>query len=371
LGTYAIHKRSDRSDPPLVSVILLDWSCRQRFHALDWLTNQTVPREQYELIWVELFDRVVPKAIEDADVLITCRQKRSYHKHKGYNTGLLESRGQVITVCDSDAVFPPTFIESIVKNFRLGSSEPEQLVLMHHEWRTDAEYPDHLASLDAVSAFVWKELWPNVGACMSVRKIDAIRFGGFDEHSSYKGFICGPYDLAWRLVNAGLPEVWHNPDVALWHFAHPAPYFHPRQFSFNNLRRWFEVTYPHCEYHALTAVEGFSTGRVLPLQENPEVHKLRMSLRRIGTLFEERYATKTGPAGFSPLQRLGLRLALVREGLMRCAGILIWIIEKSLGTERFDALYKGLLRCAKFLVKVLEKILGPSKVKFLRKYANH
>jgi len=92
LGTYAIHKRNDRSNPPLVSIILLDWSCRERFHALDWLTSQTVPREQYELIWVELFDRVVPKAIHDADVVITCNQKRSYHKHKGYNAGLLESR---------------------------------------------------------------------------------------------------------------------------------------------------------------------------------------------------------------------------------------------------------------------------------------
>ncbi len=370
MGTYAIHKRNDRSDPPLVSIILLDWSCRERFHALDWLTNQTVPREQYELIWVELFDRVVPKVIHDTDVVITCNQKRSYHKHKGYNAGLLESRGQVITVCDSDAVFPPNFIESIIKNFRLGSSEPEQLVLMHHEWRTDAEYPEHLASIDELSAFVWKELWPNVGACMSVRKIDAIRFGGFDEHSSYRGFICGPYDLAWRLVNAGLPEIWHEPSVALWHFAHPAPYFHPRQFSFSNLRRWFEVTYPHCEYHALTAVEGFSTGRVLPLEENPEVYRLRMSGRRIGTPFEEKYATKTGPAGFSKLQRVGLRLALIREGLMRCSGFLIWIVEKSLGKERFEALHRILLRCAKFLLKILEKTLGRSRLQFLRKYAN-
>ena len=43
---------------------------------------------------------------------------------------------------------------------------------------------------------------------MTVRKADAIRFGGFDEHADYRGYLCGPYELGWRLVNAGLPEVY-------------------------------------------------------------------------------------------------------------------------------------------------------------------
>src|SRR5204862_195682 len=86
-------------DPP--SIILLDWSCRERFHALQWLADQTVARDQYELIWVELFDRVVPQALQGADVVLTCSQKGTYHKHEGYNAGLLVSRGKVVTVCDS------------------------------------------------------------------------------------------------------------------------------------------------------------------------------------------------------------------------------------------------------------------------------
>lgn len=362
-----VHKSNERPHVPLVSIILLDWSCRERFHALQWLADQTVARDQYELIWVELFDRAVPQALQGADVLLTCSQKGTYHKHEGYNAGLLVSRGKVVTVCDSDAVFPPDFVESIIKSFRFSSDEPQQLVLMHYEWRTDTEYPEHLSGIDGLRAFKWKDLWPNVGACMSVRKIDAIRFGGFDEHSSFRGFVCGPYDLGWRLINAGIPEVWHDPSIALWHFSHPAPYFPPRLFSFSNLRRWFEVTYPHCEYHALTAVEAFSTGRLLPLQENPEIHSLRMSSRTIGSAFEEKYATKTGPAGFSRFERFGLRLALVREGLMRCSGFVVWITEKCLGTERAAALYRNSLRCGKVLLRI---VLGPARFEALRKYAN-
>ena len=338
-----IHKTQKSSTPPLASIILLDWSCRERFHALDWLNRQTVPRERYELIWVELFGRIVPKALHEADVLITCDQKGTYHKHEGYNAGLLAARGEVVTVCDSDAVFPPDFIESIVNSFQLSTAEPKALVLMHYEWRTDSEYPDGLSHIEGLRRFKWHDLWPNVGACVSMRRIDAIRFGGFDEHSSYRGFICGPYDLAWRLVNAGLPEVWHDPAVALWHFAHPAPYFDPRLFSFANLRRWFEITHPHYEYHAVTAVESFSTGRVLPLKENPEVHRLRMSLRKIGTAYEEKYATKTGPEGFSKTQRVRLRLALLREGLMKGSGVLIWVSNKLLGRKRSEALQKAVV----------------------------
>jgi len=55
---------------------------------------------------------------------------------------------------------------------------------------------------------------------------------------------------------------------------------------------------------------------------------------------------------------------------MRCSGFLIWIVEKSLGKERFEALYRLFLRCAKFLLKILEKTLGRSRLQFLRKYAN-
>ena len=367
LGPVTIHKRNDRPQPPLVSLILLDWSCRERFHALDWLQKQTVPREQYEVMWVELFDRVVPQVIQGADVVITCGQKGSYHKHKGYNIGLLQSRGQVITVCDSDAVFPPNFIESIIKSFQVGKGNADPLVLMHYEWRTNSEYPDHLTRIDEVSSFQWQELWPNVGACVSVRRADAIRFGGFAEHSSYRGFVCGPYDLGWRLVNAGLPEVWHDSSVALWHFAHPAPYFRPLEFSFRNLRRFFEVSYPHCEYHALTAVEAFSTGRMLPLQENPEVYGLRMSLRRIGTPFEEKYATRTGAQGFSRFQRLLLRFALVREGLMRCSGLPIWLVHKTFGPRASERIYRALCWSRKLAVNVLQKSIGRARFEMLKK----
>jgi hypothetical protein len=304
-----VHKRNSRPTNPLVSVILLDWTCRESFHALDWLGKQDVPRDQYELLWVELYDRVVPAAMEKGDVLITCGQKGLYHKHVGYNVGLLQARGQVVTICDSDAVFPPQFVRSIMEQFNLGKpSDPTPKVLMHHEWRGRDLYPTELSDVSELSRFKWAKLAPNVGACMSVRRIDAIRFGGFDEHPSFRGYICGPYDLGWRLINAGIPEKWHDPSVALWHFAHPdPPASFDQRFSWKMYR---EATQPHFEFNAVTAVEAFSTGRLLPLRENVEIHKLRMSSRQIGSDIESRYAGLDVSYLLSRWGRFKLRLRL-------------------------------------------------------------
>jgi hypothetical protein len=337
-----VHKRKTANSRPLVSIILLDWTCRERFQALEWLPKQTVPRDQYELIWIELFNRVVPAAMENADIVITCNQKGTYHKHEGYNAGVLEAQGEVVTVCDSDAVFPPNFIESIIDTFQAGKGQTKSMVLMHHEWRSKSEYPDDLKTFDQLSNYKWQNSWPNVGACLSVQRADAIRFGGFDEHHSFRGYICGPYELGWRLVNAGLPEIWYDDNsVALWHFAHPRtsyPIAPRRQFSIDGLKRFFEVKYPHFDYHAMTAVEAFSAGRLLPLRENPEIHRLRMSQRQIGSAFERNYSNRSGPEGFTIGQRLQLRLSLMRETFQRLSGFPVMLLEKCLGTERFEIL---------------------------------
>ena len=156
---------------------------------------------------------------------------------------------------------------------------------------------------------------PNAGACVCMRTVDALRFGGFDEHRSLQGYLCGPYELGWRLVNAGLPEIWHDESMTSWHFQHPEPL--GLEGCVFSLKRWREVAYPHVDYHALTAVDAFSSGRLLPLKENPEVHARRMALRRIGTKFEEKYATMTGPQGFTRRQRFQMHLKLLHEAQTR------------------------------------------------------
>ncbi|TKB69981.1 MAG: glycosyltransferase [Nitrospira sp.] len=321
-----VHKSVSPSSPRL-SIILLDWGCRERFTTLDWLLQQDVPKDKYELIWVEVYDRVVDEVLKKADVVITCNQQGIYHKHVGYNVGLLHARGELICVCDSDAVFPPDFVRSVFRSFQIesgGSAVP--LVLMHYEWRTSLLYPEGLTDAETLKDSERWQWWPlivNEGACMTVRRADAIRFGGFDEHPSYRGYLCGPYDLGWRLINAGWQEVWHDEAVALWHFAHPDPIGTNGQRA--SLKQLLEKAYPHINGHALTAVEAFSTGRFQPLRENHDIWALRMRNRRIGSELETRYADLTEQSGYSPWAVWSLWLSLAKEIIGQYLGDRIWI----------------------------------------------
>ncbi|MBI5673497.1 MAG: hypothetical protein HZC50_09720 [Nitrospirae bacterium] len=235
-----------------------------------------------------------------------------------------------------------------------GSAVP--LVLMHYEWRTSLLYPEGLADTEILKDSERWQWWPlivNEGACMTVRRADAIRFGGFDEHPSYRGYLCGPYDLGWRLINAGWPEVWHNEAVALWHFAHPDPIGTNGQRA--SLKQLLEKAHPHVNGHALTAVEAFSTGRFQPLRENPDIWALRMRDRRIGSELETRYADLTGQSGYSPWAVWSLWLSLAKEITGRYLEDRIWSpfrkgIVSLLGTRvagRLRAMYQDrILRSA-------------------------
>lgn len=307
----AIHKRNGSSTFPKISIVLLDSSNTTKINALDWLSRQTVPKEDYELIWIQLGDCLIPEVMQKSDTVISCGQKEIYHKHIGYNIGCIYAQGQIITVCEPDSVFLPNFVESIIKTFQLNQSkEALPLVLMHHEWLTTQTYPEQLSDIhqltkvNQLSKYKWFSLWPNNSLCMSIRKIDAMRFGGFDEHPSFRANVCGPYDLGWRLVNTGLPEVWHN--QALFRFVNPDP---GKSFGLEFAwKLWQKLLDPQIKGQALIAIEALSTGRILPLVENRQVYKLRMMQRQLGMPHEKKYAKLTVQQKTSRTQLLKLRL---------------------------------------------------------------
>ena len=152
--------------------------------------------------------------------------------HARLNDALLRASGSIVTVCAPALAVPAGFIRSIVTAFDdPASPDGKPLVLQH------------------------------VGACLSVTRRDAIRFGGFDEHAEFgtHGAAC---ELGWRLLNAGLPG--QSPEPSDLQHASVVP--------------------------AAAAVKALESGRVLPLAESPRIHTLRLAQRRIGSAFERRLA---------------------------------------------------------------------------------
>lgn len=293
---------------PEVSVILVDWSCRESFHILHYLNNQTILREKYEIIWIEYYGRC-PTEIEaglkecgevgkppivDKWIVMDIADNVYYHKHLMYNVGILASNGKIVTLCDSDAIVSPTFVETIIKPF----NEDPNIVLHLDEVRNIGRrlYPFYHPSIEEIlglGCINWKDgkttglldredplHTRNYGACMSALREDLINIGGADEHIDYLGHISGPYEITFRLVNSGKREVWHQEEF-LYHT------WHPGTDGKNNYLG------PHDGRNmSTTALKARITGRVMPLVENPAVRMLRLNK---GTFLDEALISQAVP----------------------------------------------------------------------------
>ncbi len=270
-----------------ISVILIDWRARESFHSLHYLNRQTLPRDQYELIWLEFYrhkpaelvDLVAKdKNILDQWLIAGYPDDCLYHKHRLYNLGLLLAQGEYVVICDSDAIFTPNFLAKLVAEFE---HQPRSVIHLDEVRNVRRNlYPFSYPSIAEVlgrGVRNWRGhttagLLPqadmlhacNYGACMAAARRALIDIGGADEHSGYLGYICGPYEMTFRLVNHGLTELWLR-DEFLYHTWHP-------NASGGNV----EYHGPHDgAYVALDALESHALGRVLPLVENPWIAQAR------------------------------------------------------------------------------------------------
>ena len=277
-----------------LSIILLDWSVRESFHALDYLNDQSIARSDYELIWVEYFDRKVDllgKYYQTGYLdkyLILAHSPGDYHKHEAWNVGVSAAAGDIVVLCDSDVMFKRSFMQNILDFF----TTRDNSFLLIDEIRSEHKsfwpfsrpaWEEVLAASNLVN---WNEeyrvttgllpkykdlpLWEkmflrNYGACLCVKKSDYLRFGGLDEHDSYLGYICGPYDLVVRMVNAGLEEHWH-PSEFLLHTFHPL----------GNSR--VDRMGPHFWYNSTTSLKHLFDGNIRPYSENNLIRTQRKQL---------------------------------------------------------------------------------------------
>lgn len=279
------------SKKPKVSFVLLDWSCRESLHIFHYLNQQNIPRDNYEIIWIEYYNRRSPEIqtwlencsqqskppILDQWIVMDMPETLYYHKHLMYNIGIVLSKGEIVTICDSDAMVRPTFVETIIKSFE----EDSNIALHMDEVRNNDQkfHPFDYPSFDEVEdegAINFKNgtttglidtVDPlhtlNYGACLCARRDDLIAIGGSDEHLDYLGHVCGPYELTFRLRNLGRREFWH-PSELLYHV------WHPGQAGNGN------YVGPHDGMHmSSTALEVVDSGRIQPIVKNKAIRALQ------------------------------------------------------------------------------------------------
>lgn len=302
------HSKSRKSNSkPTVSLILLDWSCRESFHSLDYLNKQTVPRQTYEILWIEYYTRKPSEiednlkksgesAIIDHWIVLGMPADVYYHKHLMYNIGIVKSRGDIVVICDSDAIYGPSFVETIIKSFQ---DDPDIVLHLDQVRNINKKfYPFSYPSIKKIlgkGCINFKDgkttgLWDqsdtlhsrNYGACMTAKRVDMIEIGGADEHLDYVGHVCGPYEMTFRLKNLGRKEIWHDKEF-LYHA------WHPGQSGDGN------YVGPHDgRLISTTALGVLDSGRIQPLVENKAIEMLRTG----GVFTEEELEEKLVDASY-------------------------------------------------------------------------
>ena len=277
-----ILKRTIRKQAQL-SIVLLDWSVRESFHILHYLSRQTVNRELFEVIVIEYYSHVSPALqpfidVVDTWMLMEIPVNCFYHKHLMYNAGIVLADGELVMIVDSDAMVRDNFVAKVLHAFQ----QHPNIVLHVDQFRNNRRdlYPFLFPTFDEVlgegcinhfnrkTIGVCDEIDPlhtrNYGACMCARRDDLILIGGADEHVDYLGHICGPYEMTFRLVNHGRREMWLQ-DEFTYHTWHPGQAGDKDYIG------------PHDGRHvSARALEARFSGRILPFLENPAIKNIRL-----------------------------------------------------------------------------------------------
>src|SRR3990167_10055458 len=107
-----------------LSIVLPDASYREMFHTPIYLNRQNANRKDYEIIWMELYDKETPilreykeKGILEKYIILGQSILQYYKWPILLNEAILQSEGDILCVMDGDAICSPNFVSSIISSF--------------------------------------------------------------------------------------------------------------------------------------------------------------------------------------------------------------------------------------------------------------
>jgi GT2 family glycosyltransferase len=204
-----------------ISVIMVDGSFRERFQSVDFFCNQTLPSNEYEVIWVEYYDKVNRKLQEKQERyknlrIITLNRNGEYHSSYCFNRGIVESGGEVLVIPDADVIVEKDFLEAVWQEHE----RCEKLVIYLYRYNEPKDQHIEPVTLDHLKSVCKLTNPTNFGGCLTVRKKWLLHINGYEQHSIFSsGFHANGADIASRLKALGLHVMWH-PELKLYHPYH-------------------------------------------------------------------------------------------------------------------------------------------------------
>ncbi len=210
--------------PPRISVIMVDGSFREHFHAIRYFGNQTLAPEEYELLWVEFYQDVKPELRAEIEKfpnfrIITLGNNATtvYHSSFCFNRGIVEAQADLLAIPDADVVVERDFLD------RVGQEHLTNDKLVMYIYRYNVFENDHIPNwtLDHLRKVSRNSNPNNYGSCLTVRKKWLLQINGYDQHPIFETEMHGNgYDVYCRLKAFGLHIMW-SPDIKIYHPWHP------------------------------------------------------------------------------------------------------------------------------------------------------
>jgi hypothetical protein len=197
-----------------VSIVMIDGGFRENTFGVEYFSKQRFPEDEYEIIWVDYYDRVNPRVAANPKVTVmTLNKSGIYHSSYCFNRGIREARGELIVIPDADQIVPWDFISRVWDLHR----EYDELVA--YGYRHDE------AERGALQSFDFDELERkcvlknpvNYGGCLTVRKKWLVKVNGYEQHPLFRtGNHANGLDMYTRFKNLGLAIRW-EPTLKLYH----------------------------------------------------------------------------------------------------------------------------------------------------------
>ena len=201
-----------------ISVIMIDGGFRKNIFGAKYFSQQDFLDDEYEIIWVDYFDKMEPEITLNPKIKgITLKKRGIYHSSYCFNKGIERARGEIIVIPDADQIVLPDFLS------RVWTLHQEYEKLVVYGYRYDEVQERILKSHDfseLENKCVLKNPL-NYGGCLTVRREWLLEMNGYEQHDVFRtGFHANGLLMATRFKNMGLAIQW-EPSLKLYHPWHP------------------------------------------------------------------------------------------------------------------------------------------------------
>jgi len=206
------------SKRPKISVVMVDGAFRDRYDSIDFMARQNMPAEDFELIWVEFYNRISPDLQRRIDTrpgfkAIALKRTGTYHSSFCFNRGITEAKGELVVIPDADVIAEPGFLSTVWQDHQ----QSDELACYYHRYNEPKDKHAETICLDHLRRVCELTNPSNHGACLSVRREWLTRINGYEQSPIFaSGFHANDKDIYARLCSLGLMVRW-NPTVKLLH----------------------------------------------------------------------------------------------------------------------------------------------------------